>query len=377
VVTHLATGKKYYGAKYSKNSHPSTFFKNYFTSSKIVRMYLEAEGLSAFSFEIRKTFLSAQDCINWEKKVLTRLKVNENDKWLNIDTYQKIKNNSNTIFIHNENTQECIRINNQLPIPEGWKKGNLTFRNKKVKYDNRKWFYDPVTLESFHLSLNKVSDNLIPGRTPNYVSNSETLKGKYKWVNNNIISKLIPVSEPCPENWCLGRVKKQKSEKIKVEKIKETRSFKFISNGVETKKLFEDEIKPENFSYIAKQTPHLFPKPPSIFINNGKITKKHYSMLPIPNGWKKGYASKTSRKSKMCRLSLFKNKITNELKLFSINFKNDDWEKFNQSKFSSNKKAPLKGRIGIYHKETKKIKYIYPSEKIPDGYVLKKLLCKN
>jgi hypothetical protein len=75
VVTHIASGKRYYGANYSSNAHPSTFFKNHFTSSKVVKTLLESEGIKAFSFEIRKTFTNKKDCLNYYHKVLRRLKI--------------------------------------------------------------------------------------------------------------------------------------------------------------------------------------------------------------------------------------------------------------------------------------------------------------
>lgn len=83
-ITHKPSGRRYYGSKIAEGCHPSTFWIDYFTSSKVVRRLIEQDGKDAFSFEIRKTFEDKGSCISWEKRVLRRLKVDKNDAWLNL-----------------------------------------------------------------------------------------------------------------------------------------------------------------------------------------------------------------------------------------------------------------------------------------------------
>ncbi len=83
VVTHVATGRRYYGAKYSKGCEPPDLWVTYFTSSRVIRDLVKTEGREAFQVEVRKIFTSVGDCLSWELGVLRRLKVDTNDHWFN------------------------------------------------------------------------------------------------------------------------------------------------------------------------------------------------------------------------------------------------------------------------------------------------------
>lgn len=74
--------KWYYGVRYRKGCHPDDFFKKYFTSSKHVKKFIEQYGLPDI-IQIRKTFDNKEKALLWEHKVLKRLKVTYNEKWLN------------------------------------------------------------------------------------------------------------------------------------------------------------------------------------------------------------------------------------------------------------------------------------------------------
>jgi len=83
VLTHIPSGKKYYGMRCRKNCHPDEFWVKYFTSSKIVKRLIQQDGIYSFDFEIRKTFKTKIEAIVWEHKVLRRLKVHTDVNWLN------------------------------------------------------------------------------------------------------------------------------------------------------------------------------------------------------------------------------------------------------------------------------------------------------
>lgn len=72
----------YYGVRYSKDATPSELFESYFTSSKYVHDAVEVLG-SPDVVEIRKEFLCSEKARIWEHKVLRRLKVVTNKKFLN------------------------------------------------------------------------------------------------------------------------------------------------------------------------------------------------------------------------------------------------------------------------------------------------------
>jgi hypothetical protein len=74
--------KYYYGVRYAKNCDPSDLWVKYFTSSKLVRDMRELHG-EPDVVQVRKTFETAGQAILWEHKVLTRLNILTEIKWLN------------------------------------------------------------------------------------------------------------------------------------------------------------------------------------------------------------------------------------------------------------------------------------------------------
>ena len=81
---HRPTGLKYYGVRYAKNCDPKDLWNKYFTSCKKVKELITEDGINSFDFKIRKIFESKVDAINWENKVLRRLKVKRKKEWINI-----------------------------------------------------------------------------------------------------------------------------------------------------------------------------------------------------------------------------------------------------------------------------------------------------
>jgi hypothetical protein len=72
----------YYGVRYAKKSDPNELWKTYFTSSKYVKSFREKNG-DPDIIQIRKTFNDKKAAILWEHKVLKRLNVVKDEKWLN------------------------------------------------------------------------------------------------------------------------------------------------------------------------------------------------------------------------------------------------------------------------------------------------------
>lgn len=72
----------YYGVRYKKGCAVDDLFVSYFTSSKVVHSLMFIHGLPDVK-QIRKTFLSIKQALLWEQKVLRRIKVLKNEKWLN------------------------------------------------------------------------------------------------------------------------------------------------------------------------------------------------------------------------------------------------------------------------------------------------------
>lgn len=74
--------KFYYGSRYATDCHPDDLFVRYFTSSKQVKRILKENG-NPDVIIVRRTFESVEQARHWEHKVLRRLNVINNDKWIN------------------------------------------------------------------------------------------------------------------------------------------------------------------------------------------------------------------------------------------------------------------------------------------------------
>lgn len=77
------TNQVYYGCRYAKNCHPDDLWTKYFTSSKYVKELISLYGKDSFEFEIRKTFNSQNESRQWEHRVLRRMKVIKDTRFLN------------------------------------------------------------------------------------------------------------------------------------------------------------------------------------------------------------------------------------------------------------------------------------------------------
>lgn len=154
--THI--NKYYYGVRYKNNCNPTDFWVNYFTSSKKVQETRKQYGEPDI-VEIRKTFDNKEKAILWEQKVLKRLKVKTNIKWLNI----AIGRPSSKGYKHTNEHKKYISS-----ILKGrdcyWSKGKKRPEHS-IKISNKMW----VTNETIDLFIDKTS--IIPegfrkGRKP-------------------------------------------------------------------------------------------------------------------------------------------------------------------------------------------------------------------
>jgi len=69
LLQHKTTKYYYVGVRYAKTAHPSNFWKDYFTSSKIVHKLIDVYGKEDFRYRIIKTFNNAEDAIIKEQKL--------------------------------------------------------------------------------------------------------------------------------------------------------------------------------------------------------------------------------------------------------------------------------------------------------------------
>lgn len=72
----------YYGVRFAKGCNPSDLWVKYFTSSKLVARCRAIYG-EPDVIDVRKTFATKTEAIDWEAKVLVRMGVVQQHKWLN------------------------------------------------------------------------------------------------------------------------------------------------------------------------------------------------------------------------------------------------------------------------------------------------------
>ena len=85
VIQHLATGKYYAGSRTAKDAHPSEFLVvgGYTTSSKIINLLIEEEGLQSFAVRRLQTFTDAQSAFDYETRFLRKVNAQANPRFFN------------------------------------------------------------------------------------------------------------------------------------------------------------------------------------------------------------------------------------------------------------------------------------------------------
>jgi hypothetical protein len=83
VITHIPTGKRYYGARYSIHCKPEDLWSKYFTSSQAVHNLIKEYGKQSFNINIRKVFTSVSKCRDWESRFLYKINARFNPEWIN------------------------------------------------------------------------------------------------------------------------------------------------------------------------------------------------------------------------------------------------------------------------------------------------------
>lgn len=79
----VPTNEYYYGVRYAIGCQPSDLWTTYFTSSKKIAQRIALFGASAFQYEVRRTFDCPHKARLWEDKVLRKMKVIFDQRWIN------------------------------------------------------------------------------------------------------------------------------------------------------------------------------------------------------------------------------------------------------------------------------------------------------
>jgi hypothetical protein len=137
VITHIPSGKRYYGCRYKKGCSPTDLWTTYFTSSKYVRKLIETDTISAFKTEVRKVFQSTNECVSWEYRVLHKLNAKDNLHWLN--EHNGGKEFSNTVLASTETKEKMSRERLGKPKSDSMKLNamwyyELRFESGEIEY---------------------------------------------------------------------------------------------------------------------------------------------------------------------------------------------------------------------------------------------------
>ena len=97
LIKHVPTNRYYYGVRYKKGCHPNDLWTKYFTSSKKVKGLIRRYGKKSFVFEIRKTFKTIIQALDWEHKVLKRIKAIKRNDFLNQTDNKQMNSGSKEI----------------------------------------------------------------------------------------------------------------------------------------------------------------------------------------------------------------------------------------------------------------------------------------
>ncbi len=171
--------KWYYGVRYAKGCHPDELWITYFTSSKHVKRFSAKHGAPSV-IEVRSIFDAAEKAVLWEQKVLRRMNVEKDKRFLNAknDTTKTIITQPNTgsfakgftpwnkgkckpkrppkpsvpppahagtIWINNGTEHRRIAASD-LDKYEGWQRGRLIPQDQiQQMIANRTTIHDPIT----------------------------------------------------------------------------------------------------------------------------------------------------------------------------------------------------------------------------------------
>ncbi|MFA6198819.1 MAG: NUMOD3 domain-containing DNA-binding protein [Bacteroidales bacterium] len=100
--------KFYYGVQYGTKANPKNLWTTYFTSSKYVKEFREFYGEPDI-IQVRKVFETKEKAIQWEFKIIQRMKIVSSSNWLNRSLAgQKFYNTGG--FIQSEETKKKISV---------------------------------------------------------------------------------------------------------------------------------------------------------------------------------------------------------------------------------------------------------------------------
>lgn len=175
--------KYYYGCRYAKHAQPDDLWVTYFTSSKLVKC-LRCNIGEPDIIQIRKVFSSAEECIEYEKRVIRRVVRRPH-------------------FI-NRNVAGAIIGGNPSPRSDQQRE---VARSLMRNLSEGSWYTDGVKIKRF--KKGEAPHGWVIGTTPEYKKKiSATLSALYQnkvWFNDGHRRRKYPV-DGAPDGWVRGWV---------------------------------------------------------------------------------------------------------------------------------------------------------------------------
>ena len=134
--------KWYYGVRYAKHCTPSDLWSTYFTSSSPVKFFRQKHG-EPDVIEVRKVFNDKHQAILWEQKVLSRVGVLKESKWLNANvSHAPLPNSRKRTEEHKKKISEALkgrkRQNKRVISEETRKKISETLSGRSLSSEHRR-----------------------------------------------------------------------------------------------------------------------------------------------------------------------------------------------------------------------------------------------
>jgi len=206
LIKHKPTGKVYYGVRYSKKCKPADLWDTYFTSSKDIHKMIKEYGKDSFITEIRKIFVDPSDAINWELRVLRRMKVLDRDDFINRNIPGMTLR-----FTLSEETKKKMR----KPKPAGFSEklqGNKRASVTKGKPKSKE-HCENISKGKKGKNFGRVGENAPRFGTSKTDKEIEKMKNtklsqNRKWMNNGVNSAFVPsddISSYIEKGYIMGR----------------------------------------------------------------------------------------------------------------------------------------------------------------------------
>ena len=144
IITHIPTGKRYYGSRYSQYCCPDDLWTKYFTSSRTVHELIEQDGRDAFTISIRKTFTDVAECRSWESRFLHKIDARFNNAWIN--AHNGGSNFYNISTASDITRERMSRVRKGMPKSHSMKQNAMWYYELKFEDGNTEYIKGKVNV---------------------------------------------------------------------------------------------------------------------------------------------------------------------------------------------------------------------------------------